>query len=146
MKIVRSGQRAARPILYAHILLKSAAGWSDEQIADARYTSHDTVQRTRLRFIEGGLASALEEKPRPGAALKLTTHQATWLIALACRKPPAGHRRWTVRLLTARAVKLKIVTPMAPETVRQILKKTKSNRGNSRAGATPSSLPNFARA
>lgn len=146
LTIVRTGRRAARQILYAHILLKSAAGWMDEQIADALYTSHDTVQRTRSRFIQGGLASALEEKPRPGAPLKLTTNQETVLIALACSKAPAGHRRWTVRLLAERAVKLKIVTPIAPETVRQILKKTKSSRGNSKAGATPRSLPNFSRA
>ena len=146
LTIVTTGKRAARQILYAHILLKRAAGWTDEQIATALYTSHDTVQRTRRRFIQGGLASALEEKPRPGAPLKLTPHQEALLIALACSKPPAGHRRWTVRLLTAQAVKRKLVTPIAPETVRQILKKTKSNRGNSKAGVMPKSLPNFSRA
>lgn len=143
LTIVRTGKRSARQILYAHILLKNAAGWTDEQIADALYTSHDTIQRTRTRFIQSGLTSALEEKPRSGAPLKLTTKQETLLIALACSKPPAGRRRWTVRLLAARAVKLKIVLSIAPETVRQILKKTKSSRGNLKVGAAPKSPPNF---
>src|SRR5713101_874824 len=142
LTMVRTGKRAARQILYAHILLKCAAGWTDEQIVEALYTSHDTIQRTRLRFIHGGLASALVEQPRPGAPLKLTTNQETLLIALACSQPPAGRRRWTVRLLAERAVKLKMVAQIAPETVRQFLKKTKSSRGNSKAGATPKSLAN----
>ena len=130
LTIIKTGKRAARQILYAHILLKCSDGWTDEQIADALYTSHDTVQRTRLRFIAAGLSAALEEQPRPGAPLKLDTEQETQLIALACGKPPAGHRHWTVRLLAEHAITLKIVAQIAPETVRQLLKKTKSNHGN----------------
>jgi len=68
LTIVKTGKRSARQILYAHILLKCADGWTDEQIADALYTSHDTVQRTRVRFLADGLSAALEEQPRPGAA------------------------------------------------------------------------------
>lgn len=130
LTIIKTGKRAARQILYAHILLQCADGWTDEQIADALYTSHDTVQRTRLRLIDGGLSAALEEQPRPGASAKLNTKQETLLIALACSKPPAGHRRWTVRLLAEHAIKLHIVEQIAPESVRQVLKKTKSSRGN----------------
>ncbi len=130
LRVIRKGKRSAREILRAHILLKTAAGWADQQIVDAVYTSHDTMQRTRTRFIAEGLASALHEQPRPGAPPKLTTQQETWLVALACSKPPAGHRRWTVRLLAERAVKLEMVEELAAETVRQILKKIESSRGN----------------
>jgi len=130
LTIVKTGKRSARQILYAHILLKCTDGWTDEQIADALYTSHDTVQRTRWRFLADGLSAALEERPRPGAPVKLNTHQETQVIALACSKPPAGHRRWTVRLLADHAVTLNIVASIAPETVRQVLKKTRSSRGN----------------
>ena len=143
LTIIRTGKRAAREILYAHILLKCAEGWADDQIAATLYTSHDTVQRTRLRFLQGGLSAALEEQPRSGAPGKLTTAQETLLIALACSKPPAGRRRWTVRLLAEDAMKLDSVTRIAPETVRQVLKKTRSSRGNSKAGAKPKSLQNF---
>ncbi|MCL4506325.1 MAG: helix-turn-helix domain-containing protein, partial [Chloroflexi bacterium] len=42
-QITRTGKRSAREIMRAHILLKSAAGWSDEQIAEAYNTSDDTI-------------------------------------------------------------------------------------------------------
>ncbi len=129
-RVIRVGQHSAREILRAHILLKTADGWTNQQIVDAFFTSHDTIQRPRTRFIAEGLEAALHEQARPGAPLKLTTQQGTLLIALACSKPPAGHRRWTVRLLAERAVKLEIVEPTAPETIRRILKKIQSSHGS----------------
>jgi transposase len=135
LKVIKTGHRKAREILYAHILLKSAQGWTDEQIAQAFDISPDTVRRTRMRFVQSGLKAALQESPRPGAPRQLTTEQETQLIALACSKPPDGHARWTVRLLAEEAVKRRIVPDMAPETLRQILKKTPSSLGNWKAGA-----------
>ncbi len=128
-RMIRTGKHSARELLHAHILRKTAEGWTDQQIARAFYVSHDTIERTRIRFITEGVDGALQEQARPGAPSKLTTDQDTLLIALACSKPPAGHRRWTVRLLAERAVKLEIVPAIAPETVRQILKKTRSSPG-----------------
>jgi hypothetical protein len=51
------------------------------------------------------------------------------LIALTCSEPPTGHDRWTLRLLADRLVQLEYVTAVSHETVRQVLKKTNSNRG-----------------
>jgi putative transposase len=140
LKIVKTGHRKAREILYAHILLKSAQGWTDEQIAQAFDISPDTVQRTRARFVQSGLKAALQESPRPGAPRQLTTEQETQWVALACSKPPEGQARWTVRLLAEEAVKRRIVSGMAPETLRQVLKKTRSSPGNSKAGVGETSL------
>ena len=133
--IVRTGQHKAREINYAHILLKSDRGWTDAHIAEAFDVSVDTVRRTRLRFLRSGLKAALHERPRSGAPNKLTMDQETALIALACSKPPEGHRRWTVRLLAEEAVKRGLVPGVVAETLRQILKKTPSSLGNSKAGA-----------
>jgi len=143
LALVRTGRRKAREILYAHILLKSAAGWTDHHIAEAFEATTKTVQRTRLRYLAGGLAAALQERKRSGQPLKLTRQQETLLVVLACSTPPAGHQRWTVRLLTAEAIKREIVTEVSPETIRQMLKKTNSNRGNSKAGAAAKSRPNI---
>jgi hypothetical protein len=55
---------------------------------------------------------------------KLDGEQEAHLIALACSQPPAGRRRWTVRLLTTKFVELGYIDRVAPETVRQTLKKT----------------------
>jgi len=134
LKVIKTGHRKAREILYAHILLKSAQGWTDEQIAQAFDISADTVQRTRIRYVQSGLKAALQESPRPGAPRQLTTEQEVQLIALACSKPPAGHARGTVRLLAKEAVKRRLVVGLAPETLRQVLKKTRSSLGNSKAG------------
>ncbi len=141
LQIVRAGKHKAREILYAHILLKAAKGWTDANIADAFATSTKTVQRTRQRFVEGGLHAALTEQERPGQPTKLTPEQEILLIALACNAPPAGFQRWTVRLLTSEAIARHIVPTIVPETARQILKKTNSSRGKSKIGVTPTSRP-----
>lgn len=51
------------------------------------------------------------------------------LIAIATSTPPAGHVRWTLRLLATRAVELAITETLCAETVRATLKKTGSGRG-----------------
>jgi transposase len=137
LRIVRLGKHKAREILYAHILLKAAKGWEDQRIADAFVTSTKTVQRTRQRFVASGLHAALSEHERPGQPTKLTAEQEILLIALACSVPPAGFRRWTVRLLTSEAIARKIVPEIVPETARQILKKTNSSPGKSKVGVMP---------
>jgi transposase len=146
LRIVRVGKHKAREILYAHILLKAAKGWNDKNIADAFATSAKTVQRTRQRFVEGGLKAALTEQARPGQPSKLTREQEILLIALACSAPPAGFHRWTVRLLTSEAIARQIVPEIVPETARQLLKKTNSSPGKSKVGVTPISHPTSSRA
>jgi hypothetical protein len=50
------------------------------------------------------------------------------LTALACSTPPAGHARWTIRLLAAHVVERKIVPAAHFNTVGRALKKTASRR------------------
>jgi transposase len=140
LRIIRTGKRSSRAVLRARILIKSASGWTDEQIAQALETSRTTVRRTRLRRRAKGVVKALAEEPRTGAPHKLTVEEEARVIALACSTPPTGHCRWTVRLLAQTAVERKLIPPVVPETVRAVLKKTRSNLGNFRAGVM-SSLP-----
>ena len=56
------------------------------------------------------------------------------LIALSCSDPPQGQARWTLRLLADKAVELQYVDNISYETVRRVLKKTKSSLGNAKAG------------
>ena len=62
-------------------------------------------------------------------ARKLDGHHEAQLVALACSPAPAGHQRWTLRLLADKLVALTELDGLAPETVRQLLKKTNSNPG-----------------
>ena len=55
----------------------------------------------------------------------LSDGQAAHLIAITCSKVPDGHDHWTVRMLAGQAVELGYVRSISPETVRQLLKKTR---------------------
>jgi transposase len=134
--IIGRGKSSARTQTRARILLKANEGLSDEQIVKALDVGIATVARVRRRFVEEGLERALTDKPRPGQARKLDGKQEAHLIAVACSHPPAGHARWTLRLLAGKAVELGFTDSMSHETVRRMLKKTTSSPGRSNSGAS----------
>ena len=127
--LTRKGTLSARKLTRAHILLRADEGAVDTAITEALHVHVATVERTRRRFVEGGLDWALSERPRPGKARKLGAKQEAYLMALACSKPPEGRNRWTLRLLADRLVKLEIVEDVSHETVRQTLKRGTLNPG-----------------
>jgi transposase len=129
LTLLQKGRAAARQVRRAQILLAAADGQSDATIARVLHSSVSTVERTRKRFVEGGLDAALHERPRPGARRKLTGKQEALLVALACSEPPAGRTRWTMQLLANRVVELGLIEAISDETIRRALKKTRSNRG-----------------
>lgn len=129
LAIVSKGRNKAAAIRRSHILLKTDEGKTDAEISQALYINEQTVRRTRIRYCEEGLQSALEDKPHPQPELKLDEEKEAYLIALACSKPPAGRKRWTLELLTKQLVDDGIVEHIVPETVRLTLKKTVSSLG-----------------
>ena len=60
---------------------------------------------------------------------KLDGAQEAHLIALTCSTPPAGHARWTLRLLAERFVLLDGGGAVSYEHVRRLLKKANSSPG-----------------
>jgi transposase len=123
-ELTSKGKQAARKMKRAQILLKSDEGWKDKEIIQALNTSRSTVERTRRRYVEGGLEKALNEDPRPGARRKLDGRGEAYLIALTCSDAPDEHEHWALRLLADELVELGIVESISHETVRQYLKKT----------------------
>src|SRR5258708_6343881 len=96
-RLTRQGKVSARKMKRAQILLKAAMDWRDEDIMAALDTSRSTVERTRRRFVEGGLAKALNEEARPGQRGKLNGRAETPWVALAlkgaaCKPTPWGER------------------------------------------------------
>lgn len=142
--LIRSGKTAARQVTRARILLKADEGLNDEEIAEEVATSRATVERTRQRFVEESLG-ALAERPRTGAPPRLTGKGAAHLIAVTCSPAPAGRERWTLRLLADEAVALGLADSLSRETVRQLLKKTNSSRGNISNGVSLRSGPSLSR-
>jgi transposase len=123
-ELTSKGQVRARKMKRAQVLLKADAGLKDEEIMTALSVSRTMVERTRKRFVEGGLKKALNEDPRPGAKRKLDGRAEAYLIALTCSEPPDDHDHWALRLLADRLVEAGVVESISHEAVRQALKKT----------------------
>jgi transposase len=119
--VLKGGSRAARKLKRAQILLAADAGLPDETIATSLAVSGSTVYRTKRRFVEGDLARALDEEPRPGAARKLSGPEEALLVATACSSPPEGRARWTLELLAGEMVRLTEHQHLSRETVRRRL-------------------------
>lgn len=122
-------QRRARILLHADTGL-TGRHLTDIDVAAAVGVTSRTVARVRSQMVTDGLTAALGRRTRSDRRpRKLAGETEARLVALACTEPPAGHARWTLRLLTARLVELELVDGVSPETVRQALKKTSSSHG-----------------
>ena len=119
--LLSGGKHAARKLKRAQILLAADAGASDENIATSVGVGGSTVYRTKRRFVEGNLAGALSEEPRPGAGRKLSVKEEALLVATACSSAPEGRARWTLELLAGVMVKLTEHDSISRETVRRRL-------------------------
>lgn len=129
--LLRKGKASARCLTRARILLAAADQLTDEEIAERLELSPGLVYKVRGRFVREGLTAAIQRRaqpPRP-ATRKLDGDGEAHLIALACGAPPDGREVWTLRLLADRMVELQQVDALSHETVRTVLKKTRSNRG-----------------
>jgi len=131
LQFIKSGERSARKLNRAHILLLADDGKRDREIAESLHTSVPTVQRRRKRFVEDGVDGALNERPRPGGRIrkKLDEKGLAILETLARSEPPEGRTHWTMQLLADRLVELQVVDSISDETVRKELKKNASSRG-----------------
>lgn len=88
-EMITSGTHRVRKTNHARILLKAAAGWTDEAIAAALNVSIPTIQRVRQRFVEQSFEAALNPSPSRRRYQRLLDGvQEAHLIALACSSPP----------------------------------------------------------
>jgi transposase len=133
--LTKKGKAAARKITHARILLRADASEGGENLKDGPIKDLEnicskTVCRVRQRFVEEGLEAALNPKalsrtkPR-----KLDGEQEAKLVAICCSKAPEGRARWTIKLLAHQLISMEIVENIAPETVRQTLKKMNLSLG-----------------
>ncbi len=131
-KLTSSGNISARQMKRAQILLKSdvQVNWSYERIMEAFDVSAVTIATVRKAFVDQGLEVALQrKKPDREYEHVLDGESEAHLIALACSEPPTGRKRWSLRLLRDRFVKLGYVDEISYETIRRALKKTISSPG-----------------
>jgi hypothetical protein len=137
--VLARGTAKALTARHARILLEADAAprrraRTDGQVATQCGMSARTVARVRERFARDGFAVALHGRPHPGSVPKLGFADEARLIALACSPAPAGHARWSLRLLAERSVELEALPPVSRELVRRTLKKTRSSPGECGGG------------
>jgi len=129
--LTKTAKTNARQFLYARALLLCDTGpqgpaWTVEDTSGAMGVTPRTIEHLKKRFVEEGLAAALERKQREKPPREVIFDGAfeARLIALACSGAPQGRRRWTVRLLAEKAVELSLAPSVSHMTVQRILKKT----------------------
>lgn len=130
-QLVKKGKAAGWKLQRAQALLKcdqspEGPAWPDCEIANAFGCTTRSLESWRKQAVERGPLSLLERKPRvPTKPPKFDGEKTARLVALACSQPPQGRARWSLRLLAARCVELKIVDSASYGGVRLALKKTR---------------------
>jgi putative transposase len=126
--LLRSGTTDARTLSRAHTLDLLHRGYHPDEIARTLRLSTATVYNIKRRFLEEGLEAALVDRPRSGKPPRIDGTQRAKITALACSQAPAGHARWSLRLLADKAIELGFVDTISHNAVKEILKKTTSSR------------------
>ena len=125
------GVHPAREVNRAHLLMALDDGVAEATICQVLGLGRTALWRTRAAYREGGLEFALHDEARPGQPRKYQTNEEAEVVALVCSAPPSGHKRWTIRLLTAAAWERPGLAKVSRETVRLMLKKTTASLGGS---------------
>ena len=126
--ILRRGTTAGRRQTRARVLDLLDRAQHPAAIAATLGLSTQTVFNIKRRYLEEGCDSALQDKSRSGKPPRILGEARAKITALACSEAPEGHARWTLRLLADRAVKLGFIDSISHQKVKEILKKTDSDR------------------
>jgi len=135
------GKHRSQKILNALILLACDEGEfqkkrsTNKEIAKVLNISMKKIDRVKKRFVEDGLDITLNG--RKGSRIykkKADGDFEAHLVALSCSDPPEGFSRWSLRLLAYKVVELDYIDNISHETIRRVLKKTKSNLGLEKGG------------
>lgn len=139
--LVSKGKHKSQKILNVLILLGCDEGEfqtkrsTNEEMARVLNISMRKIDRVKKRFVVDGLEVALHG--RKGSRIykkKADGDFEAHLVALSCSEPPEGFARWSLRLLADKVVELDYIDSISHETVRRVLKKTKSSPGNEKDG------------
>jgi transposase len=127
--LVKEPSTPALTRAHAQILLMAdqhnpARYYTDAEIAEALSVSGRTVARVRARYAQAGLDGALRRRPtRRVYQRRLSPEQERQVLGLVNTPPPAGQRRWSLRLLAKQIVDQGIIPSISPETVRTTLRR-----------------------
>lgn len=126
--ILTCGSTAARTQTRARILDLLNRAKHPKEIAATLNIGIATVFNVKRRYLTEGLESALHDKSRSGKPVSISGEAKAKITALACSEAPSGHARWTLRLLADKAVEAGFLDSISHNAVKEILKKTSSDR------------------
>jgi transposase len=107
----------------------------NDEIARVLNMSMRKIDRVKKRFVLDGLDVALSGRKGKRIYVKKADGDfEAHLVALSCSKPPEGFARWTLRLLADKVIELDYIDSISHETVRRVLKKTRSSLGSGKGG------------
>jgi len=133
-EVVKRGEYTRRERQRAQMVLWSAAGKTDLEIAKLVAVNPLTVASARERWVK---EKRLADASKPGRHKKLDGKQEAFVVALACSAAPEGRESWTLQLLADKLVELQVIDqPVSYETVRATLKKTNLSLGKKSSGAS----------
>jgi hypothetical protein len=139
--ITRKGSHQSQRVVNALVLLNCDEGEFNEyrmrgvDVANVLRISMRKVDRVKKRFVEDGLEAALGSRQGQRIHERKTDGDfEAHLVALSCSQPPQGFARWSLRLLAERVVELQYIDSVSHETIRRVLKKTRSSPGRRSAG------------
>jgi hypothetical protein len=134
--LASQGSHRSQKILNALLLLAcdqgscQSARSTNEEISRVLNVSMRKIDRVKKRFVEDGIETTLNgTKGQRFYQKKADGDFEAHLVALSCSEPPEGFSRWSLRLLADQAVELDYIDSVSYETVRRVLKKTKSSLG-----------------
>ncbi|MGC7103173.1 helix-turn-helix domain-containing protein, partial [Amycolatopsis lurida] len=131
VRVTTTGVHPASMIMRARVLLAldiSAGEVDAKEVIAARVgVSGETLRLVAKRFAEtgGDIWATIERKQRehPPVPSPVTGEVEARLIALACSQPPAGHARWSLRLLEKHVALIEDIPDLDHSTIGRVLKK-----------------------
>ncbi len=139
--IAAKGKHNSQKVLNALILLNydedapKPRTLGEKDIANVLKVSAMKIYRTKQRFVEEGLDIALNGRKGDRVYKRITDGDfEAHLVALSCGDPPDGYAQWSLRLLADKVVELGYIEKVSYETVRRVLKKTRSSLGKKLVG------------
>ena len=121
--LLAKGKLSAKVFKRATALLELDRGKTMLAVAQTLGVSYPTVLTWRNNYLEQGLR-CLHDAPRSGRPIRIDGKQRAKITALACSQAPAGHARWSLRLLADKVVELGHCASLSHTQVNNILKKT----------------------
>jgi transposase len=121
--LLAKGSLPAKTFKRATALLELDRSKPITDVAATLNVSSVSVATWRDKYHTSGVA-CLHDAPRSGRPIVIDGVQRAQITALACSDAPAGHDRWTVRLLAEKVVEAGFCDAISHTTVAEILKKT----------------------